>query len=160
MEEKTKTENEEEQRLIRILSSDIPESKKVYAGLTSIKGISWSLSNAICKKLGIDKRKRIGELGKEDIKKIEEFAKKTDIPFFLKNRQKDIEVGEDKHLYGSDLNLQTEFDIKRLRKMKSYRGSRHSAGLPVRGQRTKSNFRRNRRKSGAVGVNKQKVKRA
>jgi len=159
--EKSKTEEKgEEQRLIRILSKDIHENKKVYAGLTSLKGISWSLSNAICKKLGIDKKKKIGELNDKDIKKIEEFMEKTDVPVFLKNRRKDISTGENKHLHGMDLSLQTEFDIKRLKKIKSYKGLRHSVGLPVRGQRTKSNFRRNRRKSGAVGVNKQGSKRA
>jgi len=53
-------------------------------------------------------------------------------------------------LLGNDLELSTEFDIKRLRKIKSYRGIRHMAGLPLRGQRTKSNFRKNRRKGAGI----------
>ena len=54
------------------------------------------------------------------------------------------------------LELQKEFDIKRLKKIKSYRGLRHSTGQPVRGQRTKSHFRTNRRKSS--GINKKEKK--
>ena len=72
------------------------------------------------------------------------------------NRRKDIESGETKHLIGSELELQKEFDIKRLKKIRSYRGLRHALGQPVRGQRTRSHFRAKKRK--AVGVlNKPKV---
>ena len=71
------------------------------------------------------------------------------------NRQNDFESGEDKHLTGSNLELRKEFDIKRLKKIKSYKGLRHSSNLPMRGQRTKSNFRRNRRKGAGI---KKKVK--
>lgn len=53
---------------------------------------------------------------------------------------------------GTGLELQTEFDIKRLKKIKSYRGIRHAANLPVRGQRTKSHFRKNKTKS--MGIKK------
>ncbi len=52
---------EEEYKVIRILSKDIEGKMKIYSGLTKIKGISWALSNAICKVLGIDKEKRIGD---------------------------------------------------------------------------------------------------
>ena len=52
--------------------------------------------------------------------------------------------------------LQTEFDIKRLKKIKSYKGYRHMSNLPVRGQRTRSNFRRNRRRG--AGIKKKGVK--
>ena len=72
----------------------------------------------------------------------------------MKNRQKDFDNGEDVHLNGADLKLKKEFDIKRLRKIKSYRGIRHGAGLPTRGQRTKGNFRKNRKKSGATAGKK------
>ena len=72
----------------------------------------------------------------------------------MKNRQKDFEDGENKHISGADLKLRREFDLKRLKKIKSYKGVRHSHGLPVRGQRTKANFRKNRKKSGATGAKK------
>jgi small subunit ribosomal protein S13 len=72
----------------------------------------------------------------------------VDIPSFLKNRQKDFTTGKDEHLFGPDLTLKGEFDIKRLRKIKSYKGIRHTNKLPVRGQRTKSHFRKNKKKAG------------
>lgn len=143
-------------RLIRISGKDILGNKKILAGLTKIKGVSWSFSNALCKKMKIDNSKTIQDLSPEEIKMIEDFISSPDLPLFLKNRRKDIDSGEDVHLTGSDLDLRKDFDIKRLRKIKSYRGVRHAAGLPVRGQRTKSNFRKNKKKSGSVGVRKKK----
>lgn len=140
--------------LIRILGKDIPGSKNVYAGLTRIKGVSWSISNVACIKLGIDKKKKISELDKDLIKKIENFLKDLDSPEHLKNRRGDFDTGEAKHLFSVDLDMRKDFDIKKLKQIKSYRGIRHSLKLPVRGQRTRSNFRR----SGvAVGVKKPKV---
>ncbi|MBU4308527.1 MAG: 30S ribosomal protein S13 [Nanoarchaeota archaeon] len=76
--------------------------------------------------------------------------KNPKLPEFLFNRLKDFETGENKYLVGSDLELKKEFDIKRLKKIKSYRGIRHAAGLPLRGQRTRSNFRKNRKKAGGI----------
>jgi len=141
--------------LIRILAKDIPGTQTVYSGLTLIKGISWAFSNAVCKKLGINKKKKVEELSKEEIRKLEEFINDGIFSGFLLNRRKDLDSGENKHLVGSDLDLQKDFDIKRLKKIKSYRGIRHVAGLPLRGQRTKSNFRKNRRKGSGI---KKKVK--
>ncbi len=143
-------EKEYRERVIRILSRDIEGKMSLYAGLTKIKGISWTLANAICKTLGIDKKRKIGSLSNEEIKKITEFVKNPKIPGYILNRRKDFKTGEDIQLVGSDLELQKEFDIKRLKKIKSYRGYRHSAGLPVRGQRTRSNFRKNRRKRAGI----------
>jgi len=145
-----------EERLVRILSKDIEGKLNVYVGLTKIKGISWSMANAICKILNFDKKKKIGALSKEEIEKINEFVKKPNMPIFMFNRKFDIESGENKHLIGNDLELQKEFDIGRLKKIKSYRGLRHAVGLPVRGQRTKSHFRKNKRKS--VGIKKKMKK--
>ena len=140
---------EEYESLVRIISYDIPGTKQLLAGLTRIKGVSWNLAKAICKKVKIDPSKKVSELSEEEIKKIEEYIKQPDIPAFLKNRQKDLESGEDVHLHGTDLDLRKEFDIKKLRKIKSLRGLRHAAKLPVRGQRTRANFRS---KGKAVGV--------
>ena len=148
-------EEKREDRLVRIMSNDIEGKMMVYPGLTKIKGVSWSLSNATCKILKIDKKKRIGVLTKEEIDKISEFLKTPKVPSYLVNRRKDFDSGEDKHLIGSSLELQKEFDIKRLKKIKSYRGIRHTVGQPVRGQRTKSHFRANRRRGSGI---KSKVK--
>ena len=137
-----------EENLIRILATDIPGNMRVYAGLRKIKGVSWSFSNAVCNVLKIDKKKKISELTKEEIDKISEFIKNPKLPEFLLNRRKDFETGKNMHLIGTDLELTKEFDIKRLKKIKSYKGIRHILGQPVRGQRTKSHFRKNK----AVGV--------
>lgn len=154
MNAQTKQPQRQGERLVRILATDIDANMQIYPGLAKVKGISWNLSNAICKKLGIDKRKRVGELSKEDISKIAEFLKKPDLPAHLLNRQKDFDSGEDKHLVVSDLELRKEFDIKRLKKIKSYRGMRHALKLPLRGQRTKGNFRKNKMKG--AGIKKKK----
>lgn len=143
-----KTEKELEESLIRILSTDIPGNKSVYSGLTRIKGVSWSFSNAVCRVLGIDKEKKVKELNEEEIKKISEFIRNPKLPVFILNRRKDFATGQDKHLSGTDVDLERDFDIKRLRKIKSYRGFRHALGQPTRGQRTRSHFRKNK----AVGV--------
>ena len=139
-----------EERIVRILSKDIEGKMKVYPGLTKIKGVSWSLSNAACTVLGIDKLKKIGELSSAEIEKITKFLKNPTAPEFVLNRRKDPETGKNEHLIGVNLELKNEFDIKRLKKIRSYRGLRHTLGLPMRGQRTKSNFRKNRRKSAGI----------
>lgn len=141
-----------EEKLIRILSKDINGGLGLYIGLTKIKGISWGMANAICETLGLDKKRKIGSLSKEEIERINEFMKNPKIPSYLLNRRLDMATGEDKHLLGTTLELQKEFDITRLKKIKSYRGSRHAAGLPSRGQRTKSHFRKNKKKG--VGIKK------
>lgn len=150
MEQKTNQEKKHEERIIRILSKDIEGGMKIYPGLTKIKGVSWGLSNAVCNALKIDKNKKIGSLTGEEIKEISEFVKNPKIPGYILNRRKDFNTGEDKQLVSSDLELGTEFDIKRLKKIKSYRGYRHMAGLPTRGQKTRGNFRPNRRKGAGI----------
>ena len=106
--------------------------------------------------MNLNKNKKIEELSEDEIKKIQDFIKNPQLPIFMINRRKDYDSGENKHLHGADLDLQVEFDIKRLKKIKAYKGIRHSTGQPVRGQRTKSHFRTNSRKTGAVGVTKKK----
>lgn len=127
----------------------------VYAGLTKIKGISWTLSNAVCYTLGIDKKKRVSTLTPEEIDKISVFIKNPVLPAWLLNRRRDIETGAPKHLIMTELDLQREFDIRRMRRIRSYKGVRHSLGQPVRGQRTRSHFRK---KGRAVGVTRVKAK--
>jgi small subunit ribosomal protein S13 len=145
-----KPQEKREERLVRILSKDIEGKMKVYAGLTKIKGISWTFSNAICRSLNIDKNKTIGTLSEEEIQKITEFVKNPKLPDYILNRRRDIETGKEKHLTGTDLDLRKDFDIKKLKKIKSYRGLRHAAGLPSRGQRTKAHFRSNRKRGSGI----------
>ncbi|MBW3019774.1 30S ribosomal protein S13 [Candidatus Woesearchaeota archaeon] len=137
------------QDLIRIANTDINGNNGVFVGLTKIKGVNYSMANAICKVFSFDKKTPIKDLGDENIKKIEEFLKNPldfNIPTWMVNRRKDRETNEDVHLITTDLKLATEDDVKLLRKIKSYKGFRHEKKLPVRGQRTKSNFRRNKGK--------------
>ncbi|MEK6908454.1 MAG: 30S ribosomal protein S13 [Nanoarchaeota archaeon] len=150
---KLKQQKEEEflESLIRIHGKDIPGNKKIYAGLTYIKGISWSVSNAICRILKIDKKTKISELSKKQIEEIESFLQKPMLFEYLKNRQRDYDTGESKHILTNELDMAKDFDIKRMRQIKSYKGMRHALKQPVRGQRTRSHFRTT---GVAVGVKK------
>lgn len=147
---KYKKKEQDDVVLVRIVGKDIRGDTKINSALTKISGISWTLAGAICKILKLDKKQNIQNIDKKEMLKIEEFIKTPKVLGFLKNRQRDLEDGEDKHISGVDLKLRKDFDIKRLRKIKSYKGIRHAVNLPVRGQRTKANFRRNRKKSVAA----------
>src|SRR3989344_107293 len=87
---------------------------------------------------------------KEQIKKIPQSPEIDNRGRIIRIMQKDIETGKSEHLVGSNLELRKEFDIKRLKKIKSYKGYRHSAGLPVRGQRTRAHFRKNRSRGAGI----------
>ncbi|MFH1377008.1 MAG: 30S ribosomal protein S13 [Candidatus Woesearchaeota archaeon] len=142
--------------IIRIRTTDVNGNKSIMNALLKVKGVSHSMSNMLCNVLKLDKTKKIGYLTDEEVKKIEESIKdpkSINIPTWALNRQKDLETNEDHHVSGTDLRLRKEFDIKRLRKIKSYVGMRHAAGLPVRGQRTKGHFRKGK----SLGVKKKKV---
>lgn len=145
--------------LVRILQTDIPGNKKILVGLTYIKGVSWSISNAVCKILKIDPNKKIESLNKQEIEKIENFLKDPKLPLFLMNRRNDFETGENKHLITTQLDITKEFDIRRLKKIRSYRGYRHAFGQPTRGQRTRSHFR-SKKKGKSIGVTKKKIEAA
>ncbi len=152
--EKYKRKKEEEVTLVRVLGRDIRGDIKIKSALTKINGVSWSVSNAACKILGLDRERKIQDFSKEELAKIEDFMKNPELPVFLKNRRNDLDSGDDLHMSGMDLKLRREFDLKRMKKIKSYKGIRHTVGLPVRGQRTKANFRRNRKPSVAAAKKK------
>jgi small subunit ribosomal protein S13 len=139
--------------IIRILQTDIPGNKHLLTGLTYIKGVSWAISNAICKILKMDPDKRVSDLDEKEITNITEFLNNPKLPEYLLNRRNDFETGEDGHLITTGLDMKKEFDIRRLKKIRSYRGLRHAFGHPTRGQRTRSNFRAKGKKK-AVGVKK------
>lgn len=143
--------------LIRIMQTDIPGNKNTLTGLTYLKGVSWGISNAMCKILNLDPRKKVSDLTPKEIESIIKFLENIpkEVPKFLFNRRKDFETGEDYHLTGTSLDMKREFDIRRLKKIRSYRGLRHATGQPTRGQRTKSHFRTKGKKR-AVGVQKKK----
>lgn len=141
--------------IVRVLNTDIDGNKEVFIALRKITGISFIFSNAICNHLNIDKNKKIGTLTNEEIKSIGDLVENpSSLPSWLLNRRKDFETGKDLHLTTSKWKLFLESDIKKLKKLKSYRGLRHAWGLPVRGQRTRSHFRHGK----SVGVMKKAAK--
>jgi small subunit ribosomal protein S13 len=135
---------EEIKGIVRIAGTDIKGENQLYSSLIRIKGVGGSLASAVCRIHNFDRRRKVGTLTTSDIKKIEETISnpiKFGVPSWMVNRRKDIETGEDRHLVAVDLNFMLEQDIKRMIKIKSYKGIRHMFGLPVRGQRTRSSFR-------------------
>jgi small subunit ribosomal protein S13 len=136
--------SQEFRHIVRILGSDSAGTLKVSYAVTSIKGVSLSLSNAILKKAGINPELRSGFLTEADISKIEEIVKdpaKYGIPAWLFNRRKDSDTGKDLHLISADLVLRSKTDIDDAKNIRSWRGYRHAYGLKVRGQRTKTTGR-------------------
>ena len=134
---------QEIKNLIRLANTDIVGQKSILYGLTKIKGVSLGFSNAICEVLKIDKFDKIGAMDEKTKEAIEhKINDPQGVPTWMFNRKKDYDTGEDKHLTGPKLKLTNDFDIRRMKKIKSYKGIRHMFNLPVRGQRTKGNFRR------------------
>jgi len=143
--------------IVRVVNTDLDGNKPIAHALTKIKGVGVMLANSVCLIGDVDRTKKTGTLNDSEIKKLNDIIrepKKFNIPEFMFNRRKDFETGEDKHILTSDINFIQGHDVRRLKKTKSYRGLRLQAGLPVRGQRTKSNFRRNKGK--VQGVKRKK----
>ncbi len=153
--QKSKQEARPYSSIVRLMQTDIPGNKKLIVGLTYIKGVSWSISNAVCKILDINPDIRVGELDPTIIKKITDFLNNPELPDFLMNRRNDFETGVSSHLITTQLDMKKEFDIRRLKKIRSYRGLRHALGQPTRGQRTRSHFR-SKGKKRAIGVKTKK----
>jgi small subunit ribosomal protein S13 len=145
----------EVKKIVRIAGADMIGEVQLISALRKVKGVSHSYANAVVRALGLDPKRPVGGLSKEEMEKIADAMKNPTnhgIPKFMLNRQKDFDTGEEKHLISSDIELVQSFDLKRLKKIKSYRGFRHSYGLKVRGQRTKSTGR----KGSTVGVKRKK----
>ena len=96
------------------------------------------------------------DLDKKEIEQINNFLKNPELPEFLVNRRKDFKTGKDSHILTAELDITKEFDVRRLKKIRSYRGLRHALGQPTRGQRTRSHFRAKGKKR-AIGVKKKKI---
>ncbi|MCS7114328.1 MAG: 30S ribosomal protein S13 [Nitrososphaerota archaeon] len=139
--------------ILRITDTDIDGTLKASYALKKIKGISVNLANAILKKAGVDPHMRAGLLTEAEVERIEEIIKEPEkhgLPAWLLNRRKDLETGKDTHLISADLILRTNMDIEKMKELKSWRGYRHSYGLKVRGQRTRTTGRKGK----TVGVKK------
>lgn len=142
--------------MVRIARKDVDGNKTILNAITGIKGVGKALSGAICYIMGYDQEQKIGYLSDEEVAKLEETIlnpqKLEKIPRWMLNRRNDYETGEDDHLIESDLVMKLRDDLNRMRKIRSYKGKRHEVGLPVRGQRTKSTFR----KGSSVGVRRRR----
>lgn len=130
--------------IVRIFSQDVDGTMKAPYAIAMVKGIGYNTARGILYKLGIDWHRRLGELSDSELKKIEEAFKDhkmLDLPQWMYDRRKDFETGLDLHLISSDLLFYVRNDIEREKKIKSWRGVRHSLGLKVRGQRTRTTGR-------------------
>ena len=142
--------------IVRIANTDLDGNRKTADAIRKIKGVGFSFASAICQLAKIDGGKKAGNLMPEEVKRIDEAistASKT-MPIWMLNRRKDLEDGTDKHLLGADLTFAHESDIRFMKQIRTYKGARHAIGAPVRGQRTRSNFRKNKGK--VIGVIKKK----
>jgi len=122
----------------RIAGVDLPKNKRSEVGLTSIYGIGRSSAQKILTQAGVDWNKRIGDLTDEEVAKIRSI------------------ITSDYKVEGS-LRSETQMNIKRLMDIGCYRGIRHRKGLPVRGQRTRTNARTRKGKRKTVAGKKKAV---
>lgn len=116
----------------RIAGQDLPDNKKIPYALRYIYGIGPKLANDIVKKTKINPDKRSNELSSEEINRIQAVL--------------------DQIMIEGDLRREVNDNISRLKRIHAYRGLRHIAGLPVRGQRTKSNARTKRGAKKTIGA--------
>ncbi len=108
--------------MARIASIDLPRDKRIEVALTYIYGIGQPTATKICKETGVDPDIRVKDMSEEDVAKLREYI--------------------DHHLIvEGDKRREVQLNIKRLIEVGCYRGTRHRRGLPVRGQRTKTNAR-------------------
>lgn len=122
--------------MARIAGVNIPDQKRIEAGLTLVYGIGRSLATTILKNLNINGDTRVKDLNEVDLNKIREYIAKMPVE--------------------GDLRRKVQLDIKRLQEIGCYRGTRHRKRLPVRGQRTKTNARTRKGRRMTV-ANKKKV---
>jgi small subunit ribosomal protein S13 len=142
-------------QIIRLAETNLNGNRMVVDSIRGVRGVGFVFANAVTKVTGFG-NKRLGELSEDELKHLETVIinpSKFAIPAWVYNRKRDPVSGENTHHIASQLEFATKIDINEMKKLKTYKGMRHAAGLPVRGQRTRSSFR----KSGkAVGVRRKK----
>jgi len=121
----------------RIAGVDLPREKRIEAALPYIYGIGWSRSRQILQATGVNPDTRVRDLTEDEVNRLREYI--------------------DRHFkVEGDLRQEVQLNIKRLIEIGSYRGLRHRRGLPVRGQRTKTNARTRKGPRRTVGVRRKK----
>lgn len=147
------SEASEFRHLVRISGKDLDGRKKLLVALSDLKGVGHNFANAIVSRLDLDPSVRLGTLTEEQVKGIEgtlQSIVKSALPKWYYNRRNDPETGEAKQLLGADLEFIQKGDIDDEKNIQSWKGVRHSLGLKVRGQRTRTTGRGGR----TVGVRK------
>lgn len=124
--------------MARIAGINIPDQKRIEAGLTMVYGIGRALSRKILHDLNIGMDIKVRDLNEVDLNKIREYIAKIPVE--------------------GDLKRKVQLDIKRLQEVGCYRGLRHRKRLPVRGQRTKTNARTRKGKRVTVANKKMVTK--
>ena len=125
--------------MARIAGVDLPREKRIEIGLTYIYGIGQVTSNKILKEVGIDPNTRVKDLDENDVAKLRQYIDKN-------------------YQVEGELRKEVSMNIKRLSEIGSYRGIRHRKGLPVRGQKTKTNARTRKGPKKVVGGSSKKGK--
>jgi small subunit ribosomal protein S13 len=149
--------SEEYRHIVRVAGRDIDGQENLLQGLTRISGVGLRLSKAILLQLKLDPYSRLGYLTDDQISEIEKIVKDPvgiGLPHWYVNRSRDRTSGRNLHLTGPDLDFAHRSDIDRLKRIRSWRGVRHSLGLKVRGQHTRTTGRG----GAAVGVSRKKLK--
>ena len=121
--------------MARIAGIDLPKDKRIEAALPYIYGIGWSTSRQILARTGINPDTRVRDLTEAEVARLRD-------------------VVEREHKVEGDLRAEVQLNIRRLMDIGCYRGLRHRRGLPVRGQRTKTNARTRKGPRHAVGIRK------
>jgi len=138
---------------VRIAGVDLDGNLRIDRAITSIKGIGIRSAKVLvfnfCKKANLPQNILLGNIPQEYDNLLNDIVTKGELPSWMTNRQRDIYSGANRHVIGADLLFSVREDKQRLSRIKSRRGMRLQAGLPVRGQKTRSNFRRGQ---GIVGV--------
>jgi len=124
--------------MARMLGVTLPDEKRIDYALTTLYGIGWTNVKAVLSQTGVAANKKVKEISEEEFKKI-------------------LEIIETNYKVEGYLREAINENIKRLREIGSYRGIRHVRGLPVDGQRTKSNARTKRGKRKTVGALKKEM---
>jgi len=142
--------------VLRVAGTNIDGTKKVVYGLSHIRGVGASYAAAVVRAAEVRPELRMGDLSEEEVQKLEDVMRdpaKYALPPRIFNRRKGLDSGRDVHLIGADLALSQKSDIDFMADIRSWKGIRHSLGLKVRGQRTRTTGRKGR----AVGVAKKVV---
>ncbi len=123
--------------MARIAGVDLPRDKRVEIGLTYVYGIGRPASQEILQQAEVDPSTRVRDLTEEEVTRIREVVDKN-------------------HQVEGDLRREVSLNIKRLAEIGSYRGVRHRRGLPLRGQRTRTNSRTRKGPKRTVGIRRKK----